>query len=328
MALINILLAAAFGVNLVAAQMQCNGYRLPAYDDCDTVISDFAMRDNEEVFHENGEDSIPQPSCKWWYKNDGNCRITHCYTMTNDAAGTVMKRTGSAIASDYDKVHDKCVSWRAGGTYTETFTITDVFNDEDQSTPALTDVSTSSSGVISGKTSLEAYYKWKAEHAPKNEPAEARQKARSIPAKMVERVRNQKRDGVKDDKEFNTPFSAIGVRNTGAVEYGPRLGTGVGYKYEVSESTKWSVSTSIELGGAWNIFTASMGITVSREDTFTVTEGLTFDVKCDKTGQVLFYPFYDYYQTQFFPSENWADIWVPVHSGKNINGEIAINCLG
>lgn len=34
MALINILLAAAFGVNLVAAQMQCNGYRLPAYDDC------------------------------------------------------------------------------------------------------------------------------------------------------------------------------------------------------------------------------------------------------------------------------------------------------
>lgn len=96
----------AASANLAWAQIgiDCDGSHYPNYDDCecsgtmtsnqlqltqqtgDSVVDFYNFRDNTDVISYNGEDG-PEPSCTWWYWKDGNCRITNCWTVTNEYAG-------------------------------------------------------------------------------------------------------------------------------------------------------------------------------------------------------------------------------------------------
>lgn len=277
------------------------------------VIADFAFEGNQDIFHENGADD-PAPSCKWWYWEDGNCRITHCFEDVPQEGEDPRQRTGDELFIWYDMIRSKCTSWRAGGEFTGAFEFLNVLNDEDEGTiPPSRRTIKRDGGVVEGHLSLEEYREWlndtatseEAEHGP---------------------VVAKRQDG---DESVEIPFRAIGVRNPDAFEQGPRLGNGVGYEWEVTESTSFSVTTSMNLGAAWNIFTASVGFEMSQEDTFTVREGITFNVPCANQGQVTFWPFYDYFETQWSPSGTEGEIWVPVeHGDKKIGGEVAVSCVG
>lgn len=295
------------------------------------------MEGSSEVLHENGKDD-PAPSCKWWYKVDGNCRITHCFQDETQEGDEPRTRTGGEIFSFYDPVRSRCVGLRSGGEFTGALEFLNVYNDEDQSGTASVAsapgriLTEHESGIVEGESTLEEYLEWL------NDTAPAQAAKRGEP---IIKGRQNEDDVVRID------FTAFGIRNPDAYENGPRLSKGVGYKYEVSESTKFGVTTSLNLGATWNIFTASAGIEMSQEDTYTVTEGLcapsestymsltfvfsglTFDVNCANQGQVTFWPFYDYYETTWSPSETKGEIWVPVEVGdKKINGEIAVGCVG
>lgn len=141
--------------------------------------------------------------------------------------------------------------------------------------------------------------------------------------------RNNAKRQVDGDDVVSIDFSAKGIRNPSQNERGPRLASGVGYTYSTTESRTYSVTTSISLGGAWNIFTASVGTDIEESETFSVTEGLEFDVDCAERGQVTFWPFYDLYEVTFWPSATKATIWVPVVTGaRTIAGEISVACMG
>ncbi|KAG9256768.1 uncharacterized protein F5Z01DRAFT_697579 [Emericellopsis atlantica] len=301
----------ALGASLASAQVyECDGYRRPDWEDCESLVVDFNMEGNPDTFHENGADD-PAPSCKWWYWIDGNCRITHCYEDKNE--GTI---SGGQIHQLYDRIRSRCVPFRAGGVFTGALQFLTVYNDEDQarSLPASARVVEHANGAVEATVSLDEYLEWK------NETDAQRM------AQVEETILSTRQN---EDDVVRIDFVAYGVRNPNAYERGPRLGKGVGYTYEVTESTTFGVTTSLNLGTAWNIFTASAGIEMSQSDTYSVTEGLQFDVQCDNQGQITFWPFYDYYETTWSPSETKGAIWVPVEYGDHkITGEIAVACVG
>lgn len=269
------------------------------------------MEGSSELFHQNGLDD-PAPSCKWWYWEEGNCRITHCYQDTTAEGDSPRTRTGGEIFSFYDPVRSKCVDFRAGGEFTGALEFLNVYNDEDQApAPPRGKTVQHDNGMTEGHLSLEEYLEWMND------------------TRSAQDVKRDPLLAIREDDSVSLDFTALSIRNPNAYELGPRLGNGVGYTYEVTESTTFGVTTSINVGGAWSVFTASVGIEMSYEETFSVTEGLTFDVPCQNQGQVTFYPFYDYYETTWSPSGNKVEIWVPVYTGeRKVTGEIAIACLG
>ncbi|KAF1828328.1 hypothetical protein BDW02DRAFT_485420, partial [Decorospora gaudefroyi] len=132
-----------------------------------------------------------------------------------------------------------------------------------------------------------------------------------------------------DDDYFQILFQALGIRQPTDFERGPHLSNGVGYTWEVSESQTYSLTTSVSMGASWKIFSASVDAEVSESETFTVTEGLTFDVDCPSQAQITFYPLYDYYEVRSWPSETFIKIWIPAITGqRKVNGEISVACLG
>lgn len=279
-----------------------------------SVVEYFGMEGNTEIFHQNGLND-PAPSCAWWYWNDGNCRLTHCF-KDGDTANYVV---GNLLFNYYDFVRSKCVPFRAGGTFHDPIAFLDIYNDEDESTlpptGSVANIETHENGMVSGKLSLDEYMEWR--------NATDAAKAEKESAKLL---RYRQVDG---DDSVEIHFTATSVRNPQRYELGPRLGSGVGYTYESSKSTKFGVVTTLEIGGAWSIFTASAGIEMSFEETFTVTEGLQFNVQCENQGQITFWPFYTYYEVTFQPSGTSGTIWVPEPTGdRTVNGEIAVGCVG
>ena len=108
----------------------------------DSIIDFYNFRDNNDVVSYNGEEG-PEPSCTWWYWKDGNCRITDCWTVTNEYAGTRLEQTGANLARGYDNIKGICQKLRAGGQSDSSpdengkvITYTTVFNDPDQSPPS------------------------------------------------------------------------------------------------------------------------------------------------------------------------------------------------
>jgi hypothetical protein len=170
-------------------------------------------------------------------------------------------------------------------------------------------------GMTVGYSTLDEYLEWRNDTA-------AFRSTHDTTSKKIKR-QNQ------DDTSFTYLFEARGIRHPTELERGPRLSKGVGYTYDTSQSNSYSVTTSVSMGAAWNVFTASAGVEATEEETFTVSESLTFDVNCDNQGQITFYPLYDYYEVQGQPSGTVVEIWVPVLSNeRKVNGEIAVACLG
>lgn len=289
------------------------------------------MKDNQEIFHKNGKED-PAPSCKWWYKNDGNCRITNCFTYATppgEENNFVWNLPGSRMFEDYDEIRSRCVSFRAGGSIDYPWYVTSVYNDEDENPHGLAQpgriVATHANGLVEGHSTLEEYVEWLNDTVSAGKDVQQTASRREELASLKSMLVKGRAENVKVD----ITFEAHGVRNPDQHEQGPRLGKGVGYKYETTNSKQYSVTTSAEMGGAWEIFTASIGLSISETESYSVSEGLTFEVNCEKQGQVVFWPYYDYYDVYLIDTRERFDVWIPADSGDHtVSGEITINCLG
>ncbi|KAL2213995.1 hypothetical protein CC79DRAFT_1391877 [Sarocladium strictum] len=321
----------AMSLGLANAQVRfCDANRRPNWEDCKTVVEDFAMEGNPEIAHINGE-LDPAPSCMHYWHNDGNCLITHCFqeepTENPDGPREI---TLGQIHQLYDPIRSRCSTLRAGGEFTGAFEFVNVFNDEDRGGGGgaeavkrglFAEGGRTSEGLIKGHSTLDQYLEWRNDTASDNE---------RIASDVLQKRNNPepvKRQN--DDDYFQIEFEALGIRHPTDYERGPRLGSGVGYEWEVTESQTYSVTTSVSMGASWNIFTASIGVEATESETFTVREGITFDVDCPNQAQITFYPLYDYYEIISHPSETRNEIWIPVlTSNRKVNGEVATSCLG
>jgi hypothetical protein len=173
-------------------------------------------------------------------------------------------------------------------------------------------------GLVEETLTLEEYQQWL------NDTTTAREAKRD--AAVASALKPRQLDG---DNQCTIDFTAISVRNPDVYTLGPRLSSGVGYILISLQSESYGVTTSVSMGGQWEIFSASASVETSYEQTYTVTEGLTFDVNCPNQGQITFYPLYDYYETHWDPSGTKVNIYVPVVTGDSkISGEISVACLG
>lgn len=313
-------LFAAFGLS-AAQRLLCDGSKRPNWDDCKSVVEFFEFEGNGDSVHENGAED-EAPSCRWWLWDDGNCRIDHCFG-DDDVVGKT--KSGNEIFEEYDEIRSVCIPWRAGGDIVDIIIdldldYTSVFNDPDslriseENIPPADKIIKHKGGFTEGTVSRDTYLQWR----------DSNDKGRPKTPRHASRKRQE------DDDSVLVNFGAINVRNPSEFEAGPRLSSGVEYTWEVSESTSYGTSTSAEIGGAWSVFTASLGYEITQEETYTVTEGLTYSVDCPNQGQVTLWPFYDYWEVTFLPSETDVNIWVPVEAGtgKQVGGEIAVECLG
>jgi hypothetical protein len=178
-------------------------------------------------------------------------------------------------------------------------------------------------GIVKGSSTLEEYLEWRNDTASDSE----RMSSNSLGKRDLSVKEPAKRQS--EDDYFQINFEALGIRYPTEYEDGPRLPPGVTDKWEVSETQTFSVTTSVEMGAAFEVFSASVGLEVSESESFTVTEGLEFAVGCKVQGQVRFYPLYNYYDILSWPSQTYIDIWIPVINGdRRVNGEIEITCIG
>jgi hypothetical protein len=268
----------------------------------------------------------------WWW-NDGNCLLTHCFqeepTESDDGPREISL---GQVHQLYDPIRSRCSPLRAGGEFTGAFEFVNVFNDEDSSGGAAEKLKrrvfdgakSLGNGITKGHSSLEDYLEWRNDTASDEErmASDVLEQRDFVAEKIAKRQTD-------DDDYFQINFEALGIRHPTDYEQGPRLSSGVGYEWEVTESQTFSVTTSVSMGAAWNIFTASIGVEVTESETFTVREGITFDVDCPNQAQITFYPLYDYYDITSWPSETHVEIWIPViSSARKVNGEIAVACLG
>jgi hypothetical protein len=298
-------------------------------------MTDFGMEGSTEIAHINGE-LDPAPSCMHWWWIDGNCLVTHCFQEEpNDGEGDPRSITEGQVYQLYEPIESRCSVLRAGGEFTGNFEFVNVFNDEGgdggsskrmmkrelfqglkgESLP---------NGMTKGHSTLAEYLEWRNDTASAAERmASDALKERDLGVREIAKRQNE------NDDYFQFNFEALGIRHPTNFERGPRLSSGVGYTWETSETQTFSVTTSVSMGASWEVFTASVGVEVTESESFTVTEGLTFDVDCPNQGQVTFYPLYDYYEVTGYPSETTVEIWIPVLSNdRKVNGEIAIACLG
>ncbi|CRK07936.1 hypothetical protein BN1723_008973 [Verticillium longisporum] len=315
--------------------VDCDADFRPEWEDCQSTI-DYWFGDKEDwntdTIHTNGEDGLPTPSCRWWFWEDGNCRITHCFT---DQAPAGDKAIYAYFKKDYNAIRDRCQTFRAGGFVTEIGgdfrNFLEVTNDEDSNgegevsgDPAKVKLRPrlSENGFQTGDLTLEEYEEWAAHRKPSREKTtenkdNVRSKAKS------------KRDD--DDDDYLILFTAKNVRQPGVYDRGPRMSPGVGYTYTKTEGYSVTTSVSAEIGGAFKMFTAGISSSVEETESVEVSESMKYDVPCNngQTGQVHWHPLFDFYEVEFFPSGTIAEIWLPVKGSDDFAaGEFAINCLG
>jgi len=152
-------------------------------------------------------------------------------------------------------------------------------------------------GLVEETLTLEEYQQWL------NDTTTAREAKRD--AAVASALKPRQLDG---DNQCTIDFTAISVRNPDVYTLGPRLSSGVGYTYETSEvsliplsflktyiltslqSESYGVTTSVSMGGQWEIFSASASVETSYEQTYTVTEGSHFRCQLPKPGTDHFLP--------------------------------------
>lgn len=302
----------------------------------DSIIDFYSFRDNNDVVSYNGEDG-PEPSCTWWYWKDGNCRITDCWTVTNEYAGTRLEQTGANLARGYDNIKGICQKLKAGGQSDaspdengKVMTYTTVFNDPDQSPPSAKlrsrDGEPTPDRFVKETVTLEQHNQWV------NRTQQRHSDHDSGPHSRVSSVNNAiaaKREDGDDGWYINNTGKT--VRQEGVFDTGPRANNGVKTSYSTTKSKTFTTTTSANIGAAFEVFSAGIGYEYSESDSFSVTEGYEFTPKCDgnQQGQAFFYPFFDYYDVTFSPSGQRADVWLPVDAGDMfVQGEFEVQCLG
>jgi hypothetical protein len=89
-----------------------------------------------------------------------------------------------------------------------------------------------------------------------------------------------------------------------------------------------SVTTSAEMGVNFEIFAASISLSVTQETSYSYSTSMTFDASTEcALGQravVYFYPLFDKYMGKFSDSDTVYNIWIPLEGQYERDTE----CLG
>jgi hypothetical protein len=89
-----------------------------------------------------------------------------------------------------------------------------------------------------------------------------------------------------------------------------------------------SVTTSADMGVNFEVFTASMSLSVTQETSYSCSTTITFDASTgcapSQRAVVYFYPLFDKYMGKFSDSDTVYDIWIPL-DGQH---EWETECLG
>ncbi|KAL2211534.1 hypothetical protein CC79DRAFT_1363830 [Sarocladium strictum] len=324
--------AFAIGAGVAYAQngITCDGSHFPNYDDCDAVIDYWGFRDGPNVITWNGEMG-PEPSCTWYYWEGGNCRISACWTVTNqyakDNGGPErLEEWGQNFARGYGGIRGLCESKRGGGRWPASA----------NSPPDPTTARKPSAELFRKETvSLEEHDKWMAEREAKIKAREAeaavektKLEARTTRDERRAAIMNAKR--ADDDDSYYINNSGLYLRKPDTYDVGPRGNNGVSTQYTVTESDTFTTSVSASIGGAFKMFTGEIGFSYEESHTFSISQGFTFTPNCEgnQQGQAFFYPFYDWYDVTFYPSATRAELWLPIpESDMFIKGEIVVECL-
>lgn len=105
-------------------------------------------------------------------------------------------------------------------------------------------------------------------------------------------------------------------------------GSSVELSEETSTTTGVSISADVS-AGLFEIFEASIGTEVSREQTSTSAVGTTIVVDCNsgQQGVIYWYPLYTLYQGKYEPSGDSVDFWIPDDSLEGTSS-FGVTCLG
>lgn len=302
------------------------------------IIDFFGFRDeNSGVVAYNGENG-PEPSCTWWYWMDGNCRITTCWTVTNEYWGSRMTQTGENLAITYDGAKSVCEKLKAGGQSNASpdgngkiATFTTIFNDPDQSPPSAKlrsrDGALTPDRFVKETVTLEQQEQWV------NRTQQRHSDRDSGPTSHTSLANNATKAAKREegDNEYLINNTGKTVRQEGVFDTGPRGNNGIKTSYSTTKSKTFTTTMSANVGAVFEIFSAGVSYEYSESESFSVTEGYEFTPMCEgnQQGQAFFYPFFDYYDVTFYPSGQRADIWLPVDAGNGfIQGEFEIQCLG
>jgi hypothetical protein len=349
------LLGASAGIVQAQIGYDCDGSHFPNYEDCefrthihvdnrilivspgDSVVDFYGFRDNTDVVAYNGEDG-PEPSCTWWYWKDGNCRITNCWSITNDEAGSRLEQTGDNLARIYDGTKSVCQKLKAGGRSNSTpdengniITYTTVYNDPDRNPPSAKlrsrDGAPTPDRFVRETVTLAQHEQWVNDTQQRQSNRDLGPLARE--SKIQAAVKAAKRENGDDGYYINNTGKT--VRQEGVFDTGPRASNGVTTMYSTTKSKTFTSTTSANIGAAFEIFSAGISYEYSESDSFSVTKGHSFTPDCagNQQGQAFFYPFFDYYDVTFSPSGQRADVWLTVDAGDMfIQGEFEVQCLG
>jgi hypothetical protein len=252
--------------------------------------------------------------------------------MTNEDYGKRMEVDGGTLVGTYDNIKGFCEKFKAGGqsdSYISRWNdathsaeeklwgYTTIFNDPDQSPPSaklrsLDGVATPNRFV--GETvTLEQHEQWvnRAQQRPSTDGTGVHSRVSSVKSAIGAARR---KDG---DNGWCINHSAKTVRQESVFDARPRANNGVKTSYSITKSKSFTSTTSANIGGAFELFSAGVSFEYSETDSLSVTEGYEFTPRCKRNqqGRAFFYPFFDYYDVIFTPSGQRADVWLPVDAG-------------
>lgn len=122
----------------------------------------------------------------------------------------------------------------------------------------------------------------------------AKNKRNALPEPWAGGPPSRKRQA-QDDTGFQLVVSSRSVEREG-VQITGRLPAGSMYMVQQTDSKSTSVSVSAEVGGGFfEFFSASIGTTVTAEQSTSNTVGISVNIPCEngQSGQVFWYPLYD-----------------------------------
>ncbi|KAM0324587.1 hypothetical protein ACHAQA_007973 [Verticillium albo-atrum] len=300
--------------------LECSGLQQPDWSACDDLVDGLGWAGSSVPF--NPEGSCDGICMIYNFDNSArNCKIDLCWKNAH-----CLEISESMVHSGYESVKDRCSPLGGGGS-------TPIMNENlwiyvthdpgfasggSKRSVAVEDVETKVEAV-----SWEEFVdRWEEEE----ESTTLIQPLNETKAADVE-----KRQSPDDDSFFLLTQAESVVKPGEKFAFGPTMQGGASYEVSDSESESVSISVSTSMGlTLFGVFTASVGISETKDKTTTTQTGISIPVNCEpsQNGQIYFEPYYDYYHGSFQPSGEEVTFWIPVERGPNAAGRWTSECFG
>ncbi|KAH7392441.1 hypothetical protein DE146DRAFT_634581 [Phaeosphaeria sp. MPI-PUGE-AT-0046c] len=302
-----IALFAVYGPALVRAQelFLCDRYQFPDYEDCEFIVNQVDWSAGE--LPDDPPPVAPNSCAKFTSDEAPRCIVQACNHGTRNQPLNVMN--GVAY---YNVIRSSCEADDAGGEAPvgkETSII--LSNNPDQ--PSSSRIKRAGAGGIVTNTITLAESKALLERA----------KQAAVSTEI----------GKRQDPGAWTNFGVSqSITTSQRTRLSPATSGGAAFSWTTTDGYSVGISSTVEVGGSFfELFSASVSLTVSAEYTQSYAETLTFDPtgRCDpgQSAVLYMYPLFDKYTGIYANDVNTAVEWfIPV--APPINTFIDVECLG